>query len=106
MVMPSRFAISGCSLLFLHEPAEVQRVGETAIDIPGIIGGDAFERVALVPRNELGDLAVLDAADADALFVAGIRLIARGGIGDVDDVVLIDEDAARPAELPPFGDEF
>ena len=31
---------------------------------------------------------------------------ARLGVGDIEDIVLADEDAARPAELLPLVDEF
>src|SRR5262249_2434611 len=55
---------------------------------------------------EGGDLAVLDAADADALLEA--RIVARGRlrIGDVNHVVLVDGNVARPPELLPFGNEL
>jgi hypothetical protein len=57
-------------------------------------------------RNECGDLAVLDAAETDALLEA--RIVARGRlrIGDVDHVVLVDGNVARPAELFPFGNKL
>src|SRR5262249_3715242 len=57
-------------------------------------------------RNEGGDLAVFDAANADALLEA--RIVARGRlrIGDVDHVVLVDGNVARPSELLPFGNEL
>src|SRR5262249_44305643 len=53
-----------------------------------------------------GDLAVFDAANADALLEA--RIVARGRlrIGDVDHVVLVDGNVARPPELFPFGNEL
>ena len=94
-------------LRLAHEPAEVQRVGVAAIDIAGVVGRDAFERAQLLGlRNEGRDLAVLDAADPDALLEARIGLVGRCRVGDVDDVVLVDEDAARPAELLPLGEEL
>ena len=54
------------------------------------------------------DLAVLGAADADAALPAVVVLRHRLGfrVGDVDHVVLVDEDAARPAELLPLVDEL
>src|SRR6185369_7189879 len=52
-----------------------------------------------------GDLAGPRAADADAAFPARMVAVAlrlpRLGVGDVDDVVPVDIDAARPAELAP-----
>ena len=56
--------------------------------------------------NKGRDLAVLDAADPDAILEARIRLIGRLRIVDVDHVVFVYGDVARPAEILPFGDEF
>src|SRR5262249_45585090 len=36
----------------------------------------------------------------------GIEFLARLGIGGVENVVAVDVEAARPAELPPFGEKF
>src|SRR5665213_1255838 len=53
--------------------------------------------------------AVLDAADADAASPAGMKAIfhrrARFGIGGIEDVILVDIDAAGPAELAPDIDQ-
>ena len=74
----------------------------------------ATPSAALVPvvfstgsGNERRDQAVADAADADAALPAVVVLGNgfRFGIGDVDDVVSVDEDAARPAELVPLIEE-
>src|SRR5882672_10219426 len=92
--------------LLLHEAPEIQRVRESAIDIAGIVRGHAFERIGLVPRNEGRDLAVLDAADANALLEWRIDLLARRRIGGIENVVLVDVDPARPAELTPLGEEL
>src|SRR5256885_7476255 len=98
--------ISTAAGLLLYKPPEVERVGESAIDVSGIIGRNTFQCVALVPRNESRHLAVLDAADPDPLLESRIDLIARGRVRDVEDVLLVDEDAARPSELAPIGDEL
>src|SRR6476660_1931152 len=56
------------------------------------------------------DGAVLGAADADAAPAPRIGratiLILSLGIGHVDDIVFVDEDRARSAELFPLGEEF
>src|SRR6516162_1817920 len=65
----------------------------------GAGGGRLLDRVG----NEACHHAVADAADPDAALPAVVILRHRFGfgIGHVDDVVLVDEDAARPAELIP-----
>src|SRR5882757_8547506 len=69
----------------------------------GAGGGCLFRRV----RNEGGHDGIADAADPDAALpsVMVLRHRFRFGIGDIDGVVLVDEDAARPAELRPLVDE-
>src|SRR5262249_45564736 len=60
-------------------------------------------------RNEGDDLAVLCAADADALLPAGIdlaALIARLMVRRIDVVVAVDVEAARAPELLPLRKEF
>src|SRR6266853_1881619 len=68
----------------------------------GAGAGDLFHRV----RNERRYRAVVHAPDPDAALPAVVifRDGFRFGIGDIDDVVLVDEYAARPAELMPLGD--
>src|SRR2546427_12302202 len=81
------------------------------------VGGDAFGRaraaeIGTLARFGIGDEvlhgAVFRAADSQAappaIVVARDRL--RFGIGDVNIVLLVDEDAARTAELLPLGDEL
>src|SRR5580704_14713500 len=72
-----------------------------------LVDGDAFRHFRLrIGRGDEGrHLAVLDAADADALPERRVHFVARLRVGDIDDVVA-DIDAARPAELLPLGDEF
>src|SRR5581483_7536706 len=81
--------------------------GEAGKDVALIVDakllGGADRRIG--QRNERGDLAVLDAADADALLEARIGLGIGLRVGNVEDVVLVDEDAARPAELAPLRGE-
>src|SRR6266849_5646994 len=92
--------------LLLHPPAEIQRVGVAAIDVAGVVDRDGFEAVDLDGfQNEGHDLAVLDAADPDARLVRRIEFVGRI-IGHVENVVLVDEQAARPAELLPLQEIF
>src|SRR3954469_17184994 len=95
--------------LVLHEaPDRGHLAGPAAIDDAGRVDADALGPADF--GRGLGyegqDLAVLDAADADALLEAGIALRVRLRIRDIDHVVLVDRDVARAAELLPFGDEL
>src|SRR5204863_1340134 len=66
-------------------------------------GERAFVDVRIVVRDERRDFAVARAPDTDAaLPFAVLARRVRFGIGDVNHVVLVDIDAARPAELAPF----
>src|SRR5262249_37145669 len=77
------------------------------IDVAVVIDTDAFEGARVLGfLNEAADLAVLGAADPDALLEAWIGLISRLRVGDIDLVVLVDPDTARPAELFPLGEEL
>src|SRR5262249_56744012 len=82
--------------------------GPAGIAVAPVVHDDAFRRAELDRRfrNEGGDLAVLDAANADALLEARIVAGGRLRIGDVDHVVLVDGNVARPPELLPFGNEL
>src|SRR5262249_53208736 len=95
-------------ILLLHVAPHGHFGGPASIDVARVVHADAFRRAGLDRRlrNEGGDLAVLDAADADALLEA--RIVARGRlrIGDVKHVVLVDGNVARPPELLPFGNEL
>src|SRR5260370_25540968 len=98
---------SSQTCVLLHKPSEILRVGVARIDIASIVRADAFERTQLLGfRNEGGDLLVLDGSDPDALLEARIGLGVRLRIGHVDGVVLVDVDAARPAELLPLVEEL
>src|SRR5262249_16038329 len=92
----------------LHVAPHCHLGGPASIDVAGVVHADAFRRAQLDRRlrNEGGDLAVFDAANADALLEA--RIVARGRlrIGDIDHVVLVDGNVARPPELLPFGNEL
>src|SRR5262249_25244175 len=76
--------------LLLHIAPHGVLGGPASIDVAGVVHADAFRRPHLDRRlrNEGGDLAVFDAANADALLEA--RIVARGRlrIGDIDHVVL------------------
>src|SRR3954470_3432455 len=105
------------SALFLHVLLRRLRSDLRAVDVAGGVNGDALggaraaeslgPGLGLGIGNEALDLPVLDAAPADPSFPAVV--IARHRLGfrvrDVERVAL-DEDAARPAELPIFGDEL
>src|SRR5215471_19657010 len=81
--------------------------GEAAVDVAFGIGRDAFRHLLRARvADEGGHLAVLDAADADALPEGLVELFARLRVGDIDHVILVDEHAARAAELLPLGDEL
>src|SRR4051812_18455259 len=90
-------------------PAELARADFAAEDVTLRVdrhtlgGARAFhlERIG----DPVEDLAARGVADADAAQPAGVRRDAvRLGIGDVDAAVA-QRDAARAAELLPFGDE-
>src|SRR5258708_26943531 len=86
------------------------------VDVAVRISGDAFRRrVFRVFHRRRGniaiDLAGLHAAETDAALAAGIVGVLAGrilgfGIRNVEHVVLVDEDAARPAELLPRAEKF
>src|SRR5689334_964810 len=84
-----------------------------AVDVALGVRGHAFRcagagRLVDRVRDERRHLAGLGAADADAALPAVVILRngLRFGIRDIDHVVLVDEDAARAAELRPLGDEL
>src|SRR6267378_2065686 len=93
----------------LHHPL---RSDLGAVDVALSVGRDAFGGagtggVLVGIRNESRHLAVLGAADPDAALPVGARLVdrARLRIRNIDDIVLVDVDAARAAELRPLVDE-
>src|SRR5215510_15060361 len=110
-----RRASSGSGLV-LDVAHQLARIDFGAVDVPSRVGGDALGGAAgprpapLLHRlgiwNERRDLAVLGAADAQTALEAGVLGVVGLGIGDIDGVVLVDEDAARPTELLPFREEF
>src|SRR5258708_27021511 len=101
---PIRFALLRH---FLSEPLQLLSVGVARIDVAVVVYADAFEGTEVLGfLDEPGDLAVLGAADPDALLEARIGLVARLRVGDIDAVVLVDPDPARPAELLPLGEEL
>src|SRR5262249_11165607 len=96
-----------CSRTRLDEAGEVLRPGVAGVDVAGIVDADAFQRTeGLGFLDEARDLAVLGAAEADALLEARIELVTGLGVGDVDLVFLVDPDSARAAELLPLGEEL
>src|SRR5262245_40602768 len=94
--------------LLLHELLHGLVLGKSAEHVAVFVSRDAFRQMAVRPF--LGDegrhLTVFDAADPDALPERHIEFLARLRIGRVENVVAVDVEAARPAELPPFGEKF
>src|SRR5262249_48662326 len=77
------------------------------IDVAVVVHAHAFESSGVFSLlNEPGDLAVLGAADPDALLEARVGIVGRLRVGDIDAVVLVDPHAAWPAELLPLGEEL
>jgi hypothetical protein len=72
---------------------------------PTVAGGASplFGRSGL--RNEGSDFTILHAANSHAPFEARILRHVGFGIGNVENVVLVDEEAAWAAELLPFRQE-
>src|SRR5690349_4836154 len=98
--------------LFLDVTHQSLRADFSAVDVALCVSRDAFGRAcARGLSDRVGDecrhLAGPGAADADAslpaIVVLGDRL--GFGIGHVEHVVLVDEDAAWTAELAPLGDK-
>src|SRR5260370_18967682 len=103
---PARTASPPASILDVLLELPNLGVGEAGEDIALIVGRDLLGRSELrIRRNEGRDLAVLGAADADALLEARIGLLVGLRIRHIEHVVLVDEDGARPAELLPFGEQ-
>src|SRR5438105_3049914 len=98
----------GCARLPLDKAAQVHFAGPAGVDVASLVHTNALGRADLCRRlrNEGGNSAVLDAANADALLDAGVVVLIRLSVGDVDHVILANRDAARAAELLPFGDEL
>src|SRR5262249_53101308 len=102
--------------LVLDVAHQLARIDFGAVDVSPRVGGDALGGAAgprAAPllhgqgiRNERRDLAVLGAADAQSAFEAWVLGVVGFGVGDIDDVALVDEDPAWPAELLPFSEEF
>src|SRR5215475_12965510 len=98
--------------VFLQRP----RADFRPIDVTLSIGRHAFRRacpgarprvrVRLCVWNEGRDLAVAREPDPDAALPARISSRVRLRIGHINDVALINENSARPAELLPLFEEF
>src|SRR5947199_254880 len=98
--------------LFLPVLLQGLRRNFPGVDIALRVGGDALRagivvlvRIRLVVGNERRHLPVFRAADPDAACVAGVLLGVRLRIDDIQRVALVDEHAARSAELLPLIDE-
>src|SRR5581483_7124066 len=102
---------------FLDVPFDAARADFRAVDDAVHVGCDAFGGtrhagtvgVRFRIGNEGGDAAVSRAADAQSALPSRVEAVlafdvARFRIGGVERVVLVDEEAARPAELLPFRD--
>src|SRR5262249_85925 len=94
--------------LLLHELLHGPVLSISAEHVAVFVSRDAFRHVGVRPF--LGDegrhLAVFGAVDPDALPEPHIEFLSRLGIGRVENVVAVDVEATRPAELPPFGEKF
>src|SRR3954452_1656114 len=79
-------------------------IASAATPLRGACAGCLLHRI----WNERGNRAVLRAADPDAALPAVVVLGYRFGfrIGDINDVVPVDIDSARAAELRPLVDEL
>src|ERR1700730_10953446 len=90
---------------FLRELLQLLSVGVARIDVAVVVYADAFEGAGILGfLDEPGDLAVLGAADPDALLEARVGLVTRLRVGHVEDVILVDPHATGPAELLPLGE--
>src|SRR6516165_11834420 len=72
------YALQRCAArLLLHVAPHGHLGGPASIDVAGVVHANAFRRAGLDRRlwNKRGDLAVLDAADADALLEARIVVV-------------------------------
>src|SRR5262245_49901206 len=103
-------ATPSASLLHIfHQPFRADLGAE---DIAVAVGSDAFRGAGagdLLDRvgNQRRHSPRARIADADAALPTRIAVAdrLRFRVGDIDRVVAVDEDAARPAELLPLGDE-
>src|SRR5688572_5318220 len=101
------------SVLSLHIFSQHFRPDLGAINVAVRIGGHAFRaargglvRSGLRIGNEGRDLAIARAADINPALPTGIAFGVRLRVGHVNDVISIDENAARTAELLPFLQEL
>src|SRR5439155_26401068 len=93
--------------LLLDVPLQCHTAGQRAVDVSFGIGRNAFLRaIGVWIRNGGPNLAVLRAADRDALMETGVRLCVRLMVGDEKRVIRVDKHTARPAELLPLFEEF
>src|SRR5262249_50936442 len=96
---------------FLHVLPQIPRAGFARVEVARGIYDDTFGRagrflLGAEGRDEGGDLAILGATDADPWPDTRVVFPVRLMIGHVEDVVAVNVDAARPAELLPLRDEI
>src|SRR2546427_4373520 len=108
---PAPFILAVSSALFSHVLPQIPRAGFARVEVARGVYHDAFGRAGRLlhgakGRDKDGDLAVLDAADANARPDARVILRVRLMIGYVKDIVAVDVDPARPAELLPLCEKF
>src|SRR5258707_7108449 len=89
----------------VHADIDVARVIHGHAFSPGVGGGAGPLFGWSGFRNKGGDLAVLHAADPDAAFEARVLRHVGLRIADIENVVLVDEEAAGAAELLPLRDK-
>src|SRR5262245_26152927 len=105
------FILAVLSASFLHVLPQIPCAGFARVEVARGIYDDTFGRggrflLGAEGRDEGGDLAILGAADADTRPDTRIVFPVRLMIGHVKDVVAVNVDAARPAELLPLRDEI
>src|SRR5262245_6944167 len=86
--------------LLLRVLPQCHSAGQRPVNFPGSVGCYTFlRRLGSGLRNKCGDFAVAGAADANTWCEAGIGLLIRLVVRDVQGVTAIDEYSARPPEL-------
>src|SRR6516165_11079121 len=103
---PSRESWSPRSAFDVLLELQDLHIGEAGEDVALVVDRHFLGGAKLrVLRDEGRDLAVLGAADADALLEARIGLLVGLRVGDIEHVVLVDPHRARAPELLPFGEQ-
>src|SRR5262249_5768979 len=96
---------------FLHVLPQIPRAGFARVEVARGIYDDTFGRggrflLGAEGRDEGGDVAILGVADTDPRPHARVVFRVRLMIGHVKDIVAVDVDSARTAELLPLREEI